>query len=77
MHRHPHQRPPHERRRPCVWAASGDFVSADCASEQPAVDARERSAKAAVVGVKYGGGFRHDHRSTSKAARLDPRRMLG
>ena len=30
-----------------------------------AVDARERAAQAAVVGIEYGGGFRHDHRSAS------------
>ena len=30
-----------------------------------AVDARERAAQAAVVGIEYGGGFRHHHRAAS------------
>ncbi len=27
--------------------------------EHPAVDARQRAAQAAVIGIEYGGGFRH------------------
>ena len=34
MHRHPHQRPPHERRRARVWTASGDFVSVTVLAQQ-------------------------------------------
>ena len=33
--------------------------------EHLAVDARERAAQAAVVGIEYGGGFRHHHRAAS------------
>ena len=32
---------------------------------------RQRAAQAAVVGVKYGGGFRHDHRAASTHPRAD------
>ena len=34
-----------------------------------AVDARQRAAQAAVVGIEYGGGFRHNHRAASTHAR--------
>ena len=37
--------------------------------EHPAIDARERAAQAAVVGIEYGGGFRHDLRAASTACR--------
>ena len=37
--------------------------------EHPAIDARQRAAQAAVIGIAYGGGFRHDHRAASTACR--------
>ena len=40
--------------------------------EHLAVDARERAAQAAVVGIEYGGGFRHDHCAASTSRRLLP-----
>ena len=36
--------------------------------EHLAVDARERTAQAAVVGVEYGGGFGHAHCAASTSA---------
>ena len=43
--------------------------------EHPAVDARERTAQAAVVGIEYCGGFRHDRRtaSTNQVAKASSR----
>ena len=37
--------------------------------EHPAVDARQRAAQAAIVGIEYCGGFRYDHRAASTACR--------
>ena len=45
------------------------FCDARLQREHTAIDARQRAAQAAVVGIEYGGGFRHDHRPASTACR--------
>jgi hypothetical protein len=42
--------------------------------ERLAVDARQRRAQAAVIGIEYGGGFRHDCRGRRFEA--EPHRLL-
>ena len=44
--------------------AAANFAMRDC-SDHLAVDARQRAAQAAVVGIEYGGGFRHNRRAAS------------
>ena len=43
----------------------GKLRDARLQREHLAVDAGKRRVQAAVVGIKYGGGFGHDHRTAS------------
>ena len=43
------------------------FRDARLQREHPAIDARRRTAQAAVVAIAYGGGFRHARRAASTA----------
>ncbi|WP_042724522.1 hypothetical protein [Chthoniobacter flavus] len=43
----------------------GEFRHTLLEGEHPLVDAHERRSQAAVVGIEYGGGFRHACRAAS------------
>ena len=49
----------HARRRTDREGSSAELRDARLQRKHPAIDARQRAAQAAVIGVKYGGGFRH------------------
>jgi hypothetical protein len=43
----------------------GELRDARLQREHLAIDARQRAAQAAVVGIEYCGGFRHDYHAAS------------
>jgi hypothetical protein len=57
------------RRRADSDEGRGEFGDARLQREHLAIDARQRAAQAAVVGIESGGGFRHDHRAASTHSR--------
>ena len=49
----------HARRRTDREGSSAELRDARLQRKHPAIDARQRAAQAAVIGIEYGGGFRH------------------